>query len=718
MVSKKLRLSRLDLKKVGGLILALTAASVSATLPRTMLQSSFQEAQAKFQEFRGLAPDLAAVLSGKPVQADKVQPEFIALSVADKASVSLGNAAMGLWSEKVSPGSGAPWIRESSRQAENNLGLQWLLVLLQLQNGTTDAFALQARGLEASMLSQGWTRLPEAASWLLVSATELDATNQHDKALRARMVAADLDPISPLPEWIQAKRYARAFDLTGAYTHGHEAYQRILAYPENQQILAFNGLRMLRYTLALTCLLLLLSWVIRYWPFIAHGIAERLPRDSSLYLRYAVLALIPVALMVAGVGLVSMCFLAAAVVWKYARRYERILIGLIILFVGLQPLLTGLETTISDYFDQSGTESLFQRAAQEGWSEDLQNRIDKSLGRATDGERGLLNAAKSIQSGKQAVYTQAFEQIHLARRQSPSDPRILTSLGNQLFLQGNYDTATRIYQSALQGDWSNGPLLFNLGQSIAWRGRTDSMAKLLAKASPVARYRIDVIARQNSNAFQTLPPNRLVMPPEQSSRQMWIRIFDDFRSHRWSVDRWDLQTGLIDIPPFAILPFSIALIAFLTWWGGRPERRKVLFECRTCGRVMCRVCRKGIHCAQCFRRLSGIEEVDLRNQLLERIEHESDGRRKLLRLAMDLVLPGTGRLMAAPSLGAFLQVFLLGACLSYSLNLPNFISLYPISYTLVGQELSAIFLVVLYGLGGLQLVRGLGKDATKALKEA
>jgi len=133
---------------------------------------------------------------------------------------------------------------------------------------------------------------------------------------------------------------------------------------------------------------------------------------------------------------------------------------------------------------------------------------------------------------------------------------------------------------------------------------------------------------------------------------------------------------------------------------------------------MCRVCRKGIHCAQCFRRLSGIEEVDLRNQLLDRIDHESDGRRKLLRLTMDLALPGTGRLMASPSFFAFCQVFLLGASLSYSLNLPNFLSLYPTSETLVGQELAVGVLVLLYALGGIQLVRGLGKDATNALKEA
>jgi hypothetical protein len=260
-------------------------------------------------------------------------------------------------------------------------------------------------------------------------------------------------------------------------------------------------------------------------------------------------------------------------------------------------------------------------------------------------------------------------------------------------------------------------LLYDLGQSIAYRGRTDSMGLLVGNASPVARYRINLVGDQNTRAFQTLPPNRAVMDPELGAHRMWSRVLDDYRNRRWTVDRWDLQTGLLDLPPLALLPFSVIFLVFLVWWGARQESRKVLFECRTCGRVMCRHCRKGIHCVQCFRRLSGIEEVDLRNQLLERIEREAQSRRRLLQLAMDLGLPGTGRLMARPTFGTFLQVFLLGACLAYSLNLPNFLTLYPDSETLIGQDFTLAILMVLYALGALQLVRGLGRDATTALKE-
>jgi tetratricopeptide (TPR) repeat protein len=709
---------RFDLRKVGVWLSALAATSLASTLAQTPMQAGFVRAEAKLESLRGLAPDLAAVLTGKPAQAEKLESELFALPVQDNAILALGNAAAAMASEKSRAGSGEARIRQSSMLAQNDLGLQWLLVQLQLRNGTKSGFVLQAQGMEATMLSQGWNRLPEAASWLMADATDLQESGNAEKADAAREVATRLDPISPVPEVSQAMRALHALNLSEAYSRFEDAYDRIAAYPLNQQVLVFNALRLLRYALALSCLLLLLSWVVRYWPYVVHGFAERLPRDTSLYLRYAVLALVPVALLVAGLGLLSMSFLAAFVIWRHARRYERTLIAAIVLFVGLQPWLAGLETTISSRFDAAGPEALFQRSVDEGWSQDLQDHIDRATNRATSEEKPLLLTANSILERKQGRYEQAVEAARTASRIGSGDPRITVNLGNAQFLLGHYDSATKSYETARQGSWNNGPVLYDLGQSIAYRGRTDSMGVLIGNATASARYRINVVGDQNTRAFQTLPPNRTVMDPEMDAKTAWSKVLDDYTQLRWTVDRWDLQTGLLDLPPMLILPAAMALLLFLLWWGSRRQGRKLLFECRTCGRVMCRHCRKGIHCAQCFRRLSGIEEVDLRNQLLEQIEHEAQGRRRLVRLIMDLALPGTGRLMVHPTIGAFLEVFLLGACLSYSLNLPNFLTLYPTSDALVGQGLGVGILVVLYAFGAIQLVRGLGRDATRALKEA
>ncbi|MBK8802208.1 MAG: hypothetical protein IPN71_09175 [Fibrobacteres bacterium] len=706
------------LQPVLGLIVTLAGISNAVTLPPTSLQAGLARAQEQFERFRTQSPNLAAVLAGKPSQSDNLQLELFQVPVSDSASLAMANAAQGLANEKAAVGSGSASILASVQNARNQLGLQWLLVLLQLQNGTPSSFLSQSQGLEASMLEQGWTRLPEVSSWLLTNASQLQADGQVERASVAREVAAKLDPVSPVPEIALFFQSLRAQQWGQGYSHLESAGLRIATYSINQEVIAFNSLRLIRYALALTCLLLLLSWVVRYWPFIVHGYAELLPRDTNLYLRYGILALIPVALLVAGVGLLAMCFLTAFVLWRRAKPYERTMIAAILIFVGLQPWLAGLETTISSRFDQSGPESIFQRSIEEGWSEELGERLDHSLSRANSSEKPILLAAQSILQRKKGQYQDAIQSARQAKVLDPGDPRIVQNLANAFFLVERYDSAAQIYHSLLGQSWNNGPLIYNLGQAIARKGRTDSMGSLIGKATSTARYHIDVVADQNTRSFRTLPPNRTVIDPEPTAEFTWTRVMDDYKSQRWTVDRWDLQTGMLDVPPSMLLPAVGALLLFLIWWGSRQEKRKVLFECRTCGRIMCRHCRKGIHCSNCFRRLSGIEEVDLRNQLLDRIDRESNGRRRILRLTMDLALPGTGRLMAAPSFGAFLQVFLLGTCLAYSLNLSNVLTLYPTSDTLIGQGVAAGILVLLYALGGYQLIRGLGGDASHALKEA
>jgi len=703
-----------DVRRAFLWLLALVGIASAVELPPTFLQSQIVHGYALQASFRRLAPSLADALEGRTVDVPRAQQEFQGLPVDRTWALSMGNSAMGLIQEKATPGSGKVWLRESARLADRDLGLHWILLLSQIHFGTDATFAIQLDGIEAAMLAMGWQRLPEASSWLLATAHELSKTSRPSTAALALTAAIRLDPVSPVPPWSAAMSDVRRWELSSAYSHFSESMRRVAAYPSAQEVVAFNGLRYLRYTLALTFLLILASWLVRYWPWISHQMAERLPRDTPLLARYLVLAAGLLSLLVAGLGLLTFSFLAAFLLWRPCKRHERVLLGFLIVFTGAQPWLAGLEGSLSRRVDRSSPEAIYQRVVEEGHSDELEATLDQAIASANSSDAHLLGAARAILLRKKENFMDALSEARRAYSPGSSDPRPLITLANMHFLAAHYDTAQALYEKARVLDPSSPVIAFNLGQAYSHRGRLDSTAVTFQRALPVAKYRVEVQAQQNGRHFQALPPNRVVLDAEASTELSWSSVFKEFTSGEIRLGRWDLRTGVLDLPPFALPWIAAGLLVWLIAQGGKPPRRKVLFTCKTCGRVMCAHCRKGLHCVQCFRKLSSLEEVELRNELLERIDRERIHKTRLLRLGLDMAVPGTGRLMASPGFLAFLQLLVFSAALGYALNLPNFLSLYPTSEALSGKTLAIGILAVFYALAGFQLVRDISRSTFAA----
>lgn len=701
---------RHDFRRLAAALLLLSGSLFGADLAPTAFQGQIADAFRVQAQFRRVAPSLSDAIEGRTPDATRARAEFQNLPTENPSILALGNTALGLIQERETPGSGKVWLRESARLAGRDLGLHWDMLLLQMHFGTAGSFAVQLDGMEAAMLSMGWQRLPEAASWMLASADELRRSGRSETAILAQQAAIRLDPVSPVPPWSAARTDILSSRFSDAYSHLRESIRRIAAYPSAQEVFAFNLLRFVRYTLALGFLLLLVAWLVRYWPWIAHEWAERLPRDTPLLLRYLVLASFLLALLVAGLGLLTISLLATFLLWKPAKRYERFLLGLLIVFTGAQPWIAGLEGSLSRRFDRSGSEAIYQRVVEEGYSQELESTLDQATSIASSAQQPLLSSARAILLRKKDSYLDALAEARKAAAIGRGEPRALITLGNMHFLVGHYDTALTLFQQAQALDPQSPVLAFNIGQAYTYRSRLDSTAVVFRNAPGVARYRVEVQAQQNSRHFQTLPVNRLVLDAEISSNRAWSALLDDFLSGRSSVGRWDLHTGVLDLPPRALPWIAGLVLLYLLVRGGRPPKRRILFTCKTCGRVMCGHCRKGLHCAQCFRKLAGVEEVELRNELLERIDREKNNKEKLLHLGLDLAVPGMGRLVGRPGPLALLQILLFAGLLGYALNLPNFLSLYPTSETLAGRPLALAALAVLYVLAGIQLVRGISRS--------
>lgn len=700
----------IDIRRTIMSVFMVVAAATAIELPPTFFQEQVAKGYALQTSFRRIAPSLADAIEGRTTDLQRSRMEFMGLPVDRPWAQAFGNSAMGLLQEKSEPGTGVTWLRESSRAAAGDLGIHWVLLLSQMHFGTEATFQAQLDGTESAMLALGWQRLPEASSWLLASAREFLRTKHPENARLALDAAIRLDPISPVPPWSAGVINIRLWELSSAYSDFRESFRRMVAYPSAQQVVAFDLLRYLRYTFALSFLLILVAWLVRYWPWISHQMAERLPHDSPLLLRYIVLATFLLALLVAGLGLLTLSFLAVFLLWKPAKRHERTLLAILLIFLGAQPWLAGLEGSLSRRFDRSGSESIYQRVIEEGYSAELEATLDHAVAIGSSTDAPLLKTAQSILLRKKGMFLDALEAARSGNQAAQGDPRPLITLGNMHFLVGHYDTAQAIYEKALRQDPSNSILAFNIGQAYTYRSRLDSTAITFKAASPVAAYRIEVQAQQNSRHFRALPANRLVLDAELSTLQTWQAIVTEFLSGKIALGPWDLRTGVLDVPPMFLPWVSLALLAWLLARGGLPEKRRVLFGCKTCGRVMCTHCRKGLHCVQCFRKLSGVEDIEIRNELLEKIEKEKAGRMRLLRLGMDMAVPGTGRLMAAPGILALLQIGIFSLALGYALNLPNFLSLYPTSEALSGRPIALMILVVQYVAAGIQLVRGISRS--------
>lgn len=672
-----------------GLALTLTAASHAATI---LEGSPFaQQTATAFQRIETLRTNsrtLASALEGTAVPPDEAQSELVRLPVNQPEMVALGQAGLAAALEAKQPGDGLGQIALASRMAGSDFGSHWMIVLGMVRARSPRAVSAAVTGLEASMLSQGWLRQPDAAAWLL----EL-AEDSKDPAMAdtLRSCAQRLDPVSPIPAFAAARSAFSRFDFQATYDAARNCLLKTLIYPQNQLLLALNMLRALKAIGLLAAFLAFLGWMVRYWPWIAHKGAEKLPQDSSIYLRYAVMGVGFLCLLLAGLGPYAFFLLGAYLLWKHLSKHERIYMGLLILFVGLQGALSTTEEILARNFDLSSPESMRLRSAEEGYSTQLTELLQAKPDAV----------AKSIQALKAGDVIEAES----ALQHGEQDP-ILSPLqsGNIAFVRTAYAAAGNAYSFALLSDPTNPVLPFNRGQVASANGHTDSLNTLLTSASLAGGMRFDLMASQNSRLFQELPPNRQIMAPELSPSETWARIGRTLADPAiWLAGNG--STGTFEIPLLLLPWISVGLLIFLLATSKPRNLARDLFKCKTCGRVMCRHCRRGLHCHTCFRRLSTVNEIELRNELLLRLEKEGHQRDQILLKGIDLIFPGAGSFARRPTFTALGRMLLLAASFALLLNLPGFITRFPFELSGPGKLPFLALLAILYGTNTAMILR-------------
>src|SRR6185436_4936144 len=188
--------------------------------------------------------------------------------------------------------------------AQGNAAAGYELARILEANGLhVRARAFQAEALR-SLLAQGYARAPELAKLELARARQRMSAGQWVAARQLLDFAGSLDPFCPWVTWTDLEMRLREtavwrWDL-GALWGSVLALAHQLRYYDAQALFLLNVSRMLRWGLGIFAMACLAAFAARHFFRMAHPLAERLPQQVELRIRYLAVALIPLSLWVGG----------------------------------------------------------------------------------------------------------------------------------------------------------------------------------------------------------------------------------------------------------------------------------------------------------------------------------------------------------------------------------------------------------------------------------
>jgi hypothetical protein len=169
-----------------------------------------------------------------------------------------------------------------------------------------------------------------------------------------------------------------------------------------------------------------------------------------------------------------------------------------------------------------------------------------------------------------------------------------------------------------------------------------------------------------------------------------------------------LHVGIFEVQGSWLLAAVIAAVAGL-WFRFRHYSRHThgwdLFECRICGRVMCRTCRKGVHCQNCFKTVSGVQENRVRVELVSRLRHRAALSAVRTGSALNSLYPGVGQLYLGKGGGRFLWPLATSLLLGALWGMNHLIMEYPSFVLGPLRWLPCLPLLLVYALFNLKQLR-------------
>ena len=446
-------------------------------------------------------------------------------------------------------------------------------------------------------------------------------------------------------------------------------------------------------------------FIIKYFPSALHKQADLFPFDISLTVKTILISVIVCSLSI--FGLLPFLWFVAFLLWRFLKGKEKVLFSCTLLLLVVAPLDFYFREMLHQARNPEKPLMLLHRAAREGYSEKAHRSLKQKS--KTDPSDYLLFLSAAIYDLKRGKLHSAFENLEKAYAFRPHDQVVLNTMGNYHFLNNDLDSAIFFYTQALGKTGNGEDIRFNLAQCYLKKMETIKGTDLIREAAEIDPKRVNSFIQKNDDFFSNdWPPLRQIIFIDIPPAQFWTSLLPEYHAS-WKQTRSGWGTTFLGIPPFSSLIISLLLFTLLFIGHSKDSGKRVrrLFECRFCGRVICRKCKSGMLCSSCYEAVQFIRNEKNLEKMHLIIWSRFQVFREVRNSILEMLFPGSAALLGneKPFILSFL--LLVTSCIVYASYVTLFSILARSDYFI--SRGTALILLILFAYNilfiGIQIVR-------------
>ena len=349
---------------------------------------------------------------------------------------------------------------------------------------------------------------------------------------------------------------------------------------------------------------------LRYFPFLAHRLAEFLTRRFNAATPRAcayLLLLAPFVLLPRYPVAIALVLLGT---WWFMQRRERVIAFMSTLTFVALAFCAPMIDAYSPIADPSSLTSLIAQANESAADRTLAAKIAGTPARGLDAEKQNALGLLAMRAGEEE---QAVGHFLAAIEKQPDESIAYVNLGNVYFLNGRYDKALEGYRKAEQVNAADAVGQYNLAQAYIETLLMGESSQALKRAAQAGFDPIRDSFAERARATWT------IYPRIYGAHEFWRMAAVEGRHENTKVfsSAWASATGLSPRVGFIVMVGAIVLCLV----GERVIKKHLLaFQCSNCGELTCNGCcntdHNAILCQACGKVVGGVSSDKVLEALL------------------------------------------------------------------------------------------------------